>query len=177
MSLMKTGVVLFNYSRIGIVDNHAVVKAIRAGKISHYCTDFGEPVIADQSQITITPHIGGSTIEAESNGAVQGANTVMDYLETGDTTHCVNLPNMQVPFETSHRVTVIHQNVPNMVGQITTQLAKRELNIENMTNAAKGKIAYTMIDVDNLNRNDESELTASLNTIAEVYRVRVIKHQ
>ncbi|CAJ1184287.1 D-3-phosphoglycerate dehydrogenase [Companilactobacillus paralimentarius] len=177
ISEMKDGVVLFNYSRIGIVDNQSVVKAMRSQKISHYCTDFGEPIIADQPDITITPHIGGSTIEAESNGAVQGANTVMDYLENGNTTNCVNLPNMQVPFETTYRVTVIHQNVPNMVGQISTQIATRGINIENMSNAAKEKVAYTIIDVDGLQEDNQSALIAALESIKEVYRVRVIKHK
>jgi len=177
MTEMKDGVVLFNYSRIGIVDNRATVKAIRNSKITHYCTDFGEPIIADQDKITITPHIGGSTLEAESNGAVQGANTIMDYLESGDTTHCVNLPNMQVAFEAAYRVTVIHQNVPNMVGQISTQLANRGINIENMANAAKGDVAYTIIDINGLYSNDEKELTEVLDMIPEVYRIRVIKHQ
>ena len=174
---MKDGAVLFNYSRIGIVDNKAAVKAIRSQKISHYCTDFGEPIIADQEKITTTPHIGGSTLEAETNGAVQGANTVMNYLEEGDTTHCVNLPNMQVPFETAYRVTVIHQNVPNMVGQISTQIANREINIENMANAAKEKVAYTVIDVDDLQGKDQEGLISALEGIKEVYKVRVIKHR
>ncbi|MGQ2376197.1 phosphoglycerate dehydrogenase [Companilactobacillus zhachilii] len=177
ISEMKDGVVLFNYSRIGIVDNQAVIKAIRSQKISHYCTDFGEPIIADHPNITITPHIGGSTLEAESNGAIQGANTVMDYLESGDTTNCVNLPNMQIPFETAYRVTVIHQNVPNMVGQISTQIATRGINIETMSNAAKEKVAYTIIDVDDLPVENQSALIAALEKIKEVYRVRVIKHK
>ena len=174
---MKDGVVLFNYSRIGIVNNKAAVKAIRNQKINHYCTDFGEPIIADNPQITITPHIGGSTLEAESNGAIQGANTVMDYLQNGDTTNCVNLPNMQVAFETAFRITVIHQNVPNMVGQISTQLADRQINIENMANAAKDKVAYTIVDVNDLNQDDAEGLIHHLNSIPEVYRVRLIKHQ
>ena len=174
---MKDGVVLFNYSRVGIVDNKAAVKAIRSQKINHYCTDFGEPIIADNPKITITPHIGGSTLEAESNGAIQGANTVMDYLQNGDTTNCVNLPNMQVAFETAFRITVIHQNVPNMVGQISTQLANRQINIENMANAAKDKVAYTIVDVNDLNQDDAEDLIHHLNSIPEVYRVRLIKHQ
>lgn len=173
---MKDGAILFNYSRVGIVNNQAVVKALRNQKLVHYCTDFGEPIIADHEKITITPHIGGSTLEAESNGAVQGANTVMNYLENGDTTNCVNLPNMQVPFETTYRVTVIHQNVPNMVGQITTKLAGRNINIENMANAAKEKVAYTIIDVDGLEAQDKKDLITELDQIKEVYRVRVIKH-
>lgn len=174
---MKDGAVLFNYSRVGIVDNKAAVKAIRSQKINHYCTDFGEPIIADNPKITITPHIGGSTLEAESNGAIQGANTVMDYLQNGDTTNCINLPNMQVAFETAFRITVIHQNVPNMVGQISTQLANRQINIENMANAAKDKVAYTIVDVNDLNQDDAEDLIHHLNSIPEVYRVRLIKHQ
>ena len=174
---MNDGAVLFNYSRVGIVDNKAAVKAIRNQKINHYCTDFGEPIIADNPKITITPHIGGSTLEAESNGAIQGANTVMDYLQNGDTTNCVNLPNMQVAFETAFRITVIHQNVPNMVGQISTQLANRQINIENMANAAKDKVAYTIVDVNDLNQDDAEDLIHHLNSIPEVYRVRLIKHQ
>jgi len=177
ISAMKDGVVLFNYSRVGIADNKSVIKAVRSKKIGHYCTDFGEPIIAGQTNVTITPHIGGSTLEAESNGAVQGAKTVMDYLESGDTTHAVNLPKMQVPFEAAFRVTVIHKNVPNMVGQITTELAGRNINIENMSNAAKAETAYTMIDVDNLNHDDSNDLIEALDGIKEVYRVRIIKHQ
>ncbi len=58
----------------------------------------------------------------------------------------VNLPNLQVPFGTPYRITVMHQNIPNMVGQIATILANANINIENMSNAAKDKVAYTIID-------------------------------
>lgn len=177
LTAMKDQAVLFNYSRIGIVDNKAVLKAIQEGKISHYCTDFGEPIIADQKNITITPHIGGSTLEAESNGAVQGVDTVMNYLESGDTTNSVNLPNMKVPFEAPYRVTVIHKNVPNMVGQIATKMADREINIENMSNAAKGSTAYTVVDVNSIDGENGQNLIRSLNKIPEVHRVRIIEHQ
>lgn len=177
ITAMKDDVVLFNYSRVGITDNKAVMAAINEGKISHYCTDFGEPVIADQPKVTITPHIGGSTLEAESNGAVQGANTVMNYLESGDTINSVNLPNMQVPFEAPYRVTIVHRNVPNMVGQIATQMANRNINIENMSNAAKETIAYTIVDVNSIDGDQGQNLIESLNGIPEVHRVRIIEHQ
>ncbi|MCH4009887.1 phosphoglycerate dehydrogenase [Companilactobacillus sp.] len=177
ITAMKDKAVLFNYSRIGIADNKAVVEAVKSGKIAHYCTDFGEPVIADQPNVTITPHIGGSTLEAESNGAVQGANTVMNYLKSGDTKNSVNLPNMTVPFEAPYRVTVIHQNVPNMVGQIATAMAERDINIENMANAAKEKTAYTVVDVNSIDGDEGRDLVEALNAIKEVYRVRIIEHQ
>ncbi|MQS53589.1 phosphoglycerate dehydrogenase [Companilactobacillus mishanensis] len=176
ISAMKQGVVLFNYSRIGIANNKAVLKAVQDKKISQYCTDFGEPIIADQPNVTITPHIGGSTLEAESNGAVQGANTVMNYLESGDTTHAVNLPSMRVPLEAPFRLTMIHKNVPNMVGQIATHLADLGINIENMSNAARKDTAYTMIDVNTLSKADGDALVKELNEIPEIYRVRIIKH-
>ena len=176
ITAMKDDVVLFNYSRVGIVDNKAAVEGLDAGKIIHYCTDFGEPVIADRDDVTITPHIGGSTLEAESNGAVQGANTLMNYLISGDTLHSVNLPNMQVPFETPYRITVIHQNIPNMVGQIATRMADRNINIENMSNAAKGDVAYTIVDVLEISDLDRAELVSSLCDIEAIHRVRVIEH-
>ncbi|MFD1472157.1 phosphoglycerate dehydrogenase [Companilactobacillus mishanensis] len=176
IAAMKQGVVLFNYSRIGIANNKAVLKAVQDKKISQYCTDFGEPIIADQPNVTITPHIGGSTLEAESNGAVQGANTVMNYLESGDTTHAVNLPSMRIPFEAPFRLTMIHKNVPNMVGQIATHLADLGINIENMSNAARKDTAYTMIDVNTLSKADGDALVKELNEIPEIYRVRIIKH-
>ncbi|WP_125567000.1 phosphoglycerate dehydrogenase [Companilactobacillus insicii] len=176
VTAMKNGSILFNYSRLGIVDNEVALEAVLDKKLKYYVTDFGEPIIADQPNVIITPHIGGSTLEAESNGATQAATTIMRYLETGDTIQSVNLPGMKVPFEAPYRFTIIHQNVPNMVGQITTILARIGINIASMSNAAKKDTAYTIIDVDNLNDNS-SELLQQIDKIPEVYRARLIKHK
>lgn len=174
---MKQNAILFNYSRLGIVDNEAALEAVLDKKLKYYVTDFGEPIIADQENVIVTPHIGGSTLEAESNGATQAANTVMRYLETGDTVQSVNLPAMKVPFEAPYRFTVIHKNVPNMVGQITTILAQLNVNIASMSNAAKKDTAYTIIDVDDLNAENSAELIQKIDQIPEVYRARLIKHK
>ncbi|KRK78966.1 phosphoglycerate dehydrogenase [Companilactobacillus nodensis] len=174
---MKQNSILFNYSRLGIVDNEAALEAVLDKKLKYYVTDFGEPIIADQENVIVTPHIGGSTLEAESNGATQAANTVMRYLETGDTVQSVNLPAMKVPFEAPYRFTVIHKNVPNMVGQITTILAQLNVNIASMSNAAKKDTAYTIIDVDDLNAENSIELIQKIDQIPEVYRARLIKHK
>ena len=174
---MKQNSILFNYSRLGIVDNEAALEAVLDKKLKYYVTDFGEPIIADQENVIVTPHIGGSTLEAESNGATQAANTVMRYLETGDTVQSVNLPAMKVPFEAPYRFTVIHKNVPNMVGQITTILAQLNVNIASMSNAAKKDTAYTIIDVDDLNAENSIELIQKIDQITEVYRARLIKHK
>ncbi|WP_125762912.1 phosphoglycerate dehydrogenase [Companilactobacillus hulinensis] len=174
---MKDDVILFNYSRLGIVDNEVALEYVLDHKIKYYVTDFGEPVIADQDNVIITPHIGGSTLEAESNGATQAANTIMRYLETGDTVQSVNLPEMKVPFEAPYRFTIIHKNVPNMVGQITTDLAQLEINISSMANAARKNVAYSIIDVDNLDIDNGNELLEKIRQIPDVYRVRLIKHR
>ncbi|MFC6322587.1 phosphoglycerate dehydrogenase [Companilactobacillus baiquanensis] len=170
---MKKGVILFNYARGGIVDNQAVVENL--GKIQFYCTDFGDDIIADNEKVITTPHIGGSTLEAEDNGAIKAANTIMNFLENGDTVNSVNLPGMKLPFNAPYRFTIMHKNVPNMVGQITTFLAQAHVNINNMANAAKGETAYTIIDADNLNYKEQ--LINQIQAIPEVRRVRLIDHR
>lgn len=173
---MQPGVQLFNYSRIGIVDNTAALTAIQAKRIAHYYTDFGEPQLANQPAVTVTPHIGGSTVEAEVNGATQAAKTIMTYLETGNVHAAINLPDLTVPFNAAYRFTVIHQNVPNMVSQITAKIAAAGLNIATMANAAKQQLAYTIIDVDDLDHQSSQQLIDALNQIPAVARVRLLIH-
>lgn len=175
MAIMKDGVKLFNYSRDGIVDNEAAVDYLDARKIRTYYTDFGENIFLNRDDVVVTPHIGGSTLEAEANGATQGANTIMTYLETGNIENSVNLPNLQVPFNTPYRLTLIHKNIPNMVGQIATLLADAGINIESMSNAARKDVAYTIVDLDNLNNEEEHQLVDRLSKIDAVFRVRVLQ--
>mgnify|MGYP003362510201 FL=1 len=176
LKAMPADVQLFNYSRGGIVDNAAVLDAIQTGQVAHYYTDFGEPRLANQAAVTVTPHIGGSTIEAEVNGATQAARTIMTYLETGNVQYAINLPTLNVPFNAAYRFTVMHQNVPNMVSQITAKLAEAGLNITTMANAAKQHTAYTIIDVDDLDHESSQHLIDALNKIPAVYRVRLLIH-
>ncbi|KZL37064.1 phosphoglycerate dehydrogenase [Secundilactobacillus collinoides] len=176
LAIMKQGVALFNFARGGIVDNAAVVKALDAGKARTYYTDFGSDEILDRNDVVVTPHIGGSTAEAETNGAIQGAETIMTYLETGNILNSVNLPNLQVPFTTPYRITLIHKNIPNMVGQIATALANANINIEGMSNAAREDVAYTVIDVKHLQQEIEDELVTRLGKIDAVFRVRILKN-
>ena len=172
---MPAGVQLFNYSRLGIVDNTAALAAIATHHIAHYYTDFGEPQLADNPDVTVTPHIGGSTLEAEVNGATQAARTIMTYLETGNVHAAINLPDLNVPFNAAYRFTIIHQNVPNMVSQITAKLAAANLNITTMANAAKHQTAYTIIDVDDLQQPQHAQLIDELTKIPAVIRVRLLQ--
>lgn len=174
LAQVKPGAILFNYSRLGIVDNQAAVAALANGQLGQYVTDFGEDCLQNNPKVTITPHLGGSTKEAEINCAKMAVDELTQYLETGNTTNAVNLPDVVAPFTSQHRFTIIHRNIPNMLGQISTAIAKAEVNIDNLVNRAKGEYAYTMVDVGELTAEQTEILTTTLNQIDAVSRVRLL---
>lgn len=174
LAKMKDGAVLLNYSRGGIVNDHDVCEALDSGKLRLFMTDFSSPEVLNHDKTVVTPHLGGTTEEAEVNGAKQAARTLRKYLETGNIVNSVNFPTVEMPFEAPLRLTLIHQNIPNMVGRITTILANREINIDNMINRSRDKIAYTVIDAAALSEEKVEELEKELMTIPEVIRVRAL---
>lgn len=174
LAKMKDGAVLLNYSRGGIVNDYDVCEALDSGKLRLFMTDFSSPEVLNHDKTVVTPHLGGTTEEAEVNGAKQAARTLRKYLETGNIVNSVNFPTVEMPFEAPLRLTLIHQNIPNMVGRITTILANREINIDNMINRSRDKIAYTVIDAAALSEEQVEELEKELMTIPEVIRVRAL---
>lgn len=174
LAKMKDGSVLLNYSRGGIVNDHDVCEALDSGKLRLFMTDFSSPEVLNHDKTVVTPHLGGTTEEAEVNGAKQAARTLRKYLETGNIVNSVNFPTVEMPFEAPLRLTLIHKNIPNMVGRITTILANREINIDNMINRSRDKIAYTVIDAAALSEEQVKELEKELMTIPEVIRVRAL---
>ena len=174
LAKMKDGAVLLNYSRGGIVNDHDVCEALDSGKLRLFMTDFSSPEVLNHDKTVVTPHLGGTTEEAEVHGAKQAARTLRKYLETGNIVNSVNVPTVEMPFEAPLRLTLIHQNIPNMVGRITTILANREINIDNMINRSRDKIAYTVIDAAALSEEQVEELEKELMTIPEVIRVRAL---
>ena len=174
LAKMKDEAVLLNYSRGGIVNDHDVCEALDSGKLRLFMTDFSSPEVLNHDKTVVTPHLGGTTEEAEVNGAKQAARTLRKYLETGNIVNSVNFPTVEMPFEAPLRLTLIHQNIPNMVGRITTILANREINIDNMINRSRDKIAYTVIDAAALSEEQVEELEKELMTIPEVIRVRAL---
>ncbi len=146
---MKEGVVILNFAREGIVDETAIIEAIDAGKVYAYVCDFPSPRNKAHPRVVALPHLGASTQEAEENCAIMVAEEVRDYLENGNVRHSVNFPEMRMPrTEGSFRLTVANSNVPNMLGQISTELAEAGLNILDMLNKSRGELAYTLVDVD-----------------------------
>jgi D-3-phosphoglycerate dehydrogenase len=148
ISLMKHGAVLLNFSREGIVDNDAVVEALAAKRLRYYVCDFPAARLAGSAGVIALPHLGASTREAEDNCAVMVVDQMRDYLEHGNIRNAVNFPDVMMARESPYRLGIANANVPNMVGQISTALARSGLNIHNMINKSKHDMAYTLVDVD-----------------------------
>ncbi|WP_295544291.1 3-phosphoglycerate dehydrogenase family protein [uncultured Thiohalocapsa sp.] len=145
---MPDGAVLLNFSRSGIIDDDAAVTALDAGKLYAYVCDFPSNLLKDHPRVVTLPHLGASTREAEDNCAIMVAEQVRAYLEDGNITNAVNFPDIMLPRQGGYRMAVVNRNVPNMVGQISTDLAEGGLNIIDMLNRSRGDLAVTLIDVD-----------------------------
>ncbi len=173
ISKMKDGVIVLNLARDVLVDEEAMVKALQDGKVKHYVCDFPTTTTAGVEGAIIIPHLGASTEEAEDNCAVMAVDELRDFLENGNIKHSVNYPDCDMgPKSDKIRLTIFHQNIPNMIGQITALLGDDGVNIDNMTNKSKGDYAYTMLDV---NEDISDDVVEDLQNIEGVIRVRVIR--
>ncbi|WP_455197093.1 phosphoglycerate dehydrogenase [Kaarinaea lacus] len=148
LRLMKKGVVILNFARSGIVEDEAVAAAIKEGKVYAYVCDFPSNLLKTHERVITLPHLGASTVEAEDNCAVMVADQVRNYLEYGNIVNSVNFPEVVMPHTEGCRIGIVNSNVPNMVGQISTTMAKAGLNIVDMLNKSRGELAYTLTDVD-----------------------------
>jgi D-3-phosphoglycerate dehydrogenase len=168
---VRHGAVLLNFSRDGVVDEAAVLRALDAQRLRNYVCDFPSAHINAHPHVVALPHLGASTREAEDNCAVMVTEQVRDYLENGNIQNAVNFPNVVMPRESKFRVAIANANVPNMVGQISTAMAKANLNLHNMMNKSKGEMAYTLADVDSA---VPAEVIASISRIEGVLAVRYL---
>ena len=149
IGLMPEGATVLNFARAAIVDEAAVVDALRAGRLGAYVCDFPSAAIRGVPGIVALPHLGASTSEAEESSAMMVADTLRDFLEHGNIRHSVNFPEAALPrIPATARIVIANSNVPNMVGQISTRLAEAGLNIADLLNKSKGGLAYTLIDID-----------------------------
>ena len=172
ISLMKDGVVILNFARNILVDEEAMVDALVSGHVKHYVTDFPTPTVTGVKGAIVIPHLGASTEEAEDNCAVMAAKQLKDYLENGNIKNSVNYPDCDMGIRGENtRLLLLHHNVPNMIGQFTTILAKDNMNIADLTNKSKGKYAYTMIDFDS---PVPASVVEELKAVGEVLRVRIL---
>ena len=168
---VKSGAILLNFSREEVVDARGVAAALAARKLKYYVTDFPSPALAGQPAVIALPHLGASTREAEDNCAVMVVDQVRDYLEHGNVQNAVNFPEVVMARESPYRVAIANANVPNMVGQISSGMAKSGLNIHNMINRSRGEMAYTVVDIDS---PADSVLIGNLSGIEGVLAVRYL---
>jgi D-3-phosphoglycerate dehydrogenase len=148
LAVMRPGAALLNFARDAIVDEHAVVAALRARRLKCYVCDFPSPVLLREPAVVALPHLGASTLEAEENCAVMVVDQVREFLEHGTILNAVNFPDVDMPRESPWRVAIANANVPNMLGQISSTMARFGLNIHTMLNKSRGDMAYTLVDVD-----------------------------
>ncbi len=166
--LMKNGARLLNFSRGELVSINDLKKALDEGIIEVYATDFPDEELIKMDRVITFPHIGASTPESEENCAVMASNQLKNFLENGTIRNSVNFPSCDLGSDFEHRITLAHLNVPNMVGQITKVLADESINICNMVNKSRDKLAYTIIDTDDSLPESVVEKLRNINSILKV---------
>lgn len=171
LRLMKKNAVLLNFSRAGIIDDQVVVEALDNGRLYAYICDFPSNLLKDHSRCITLPHLGASTTEAEENCAIMIADQLRAYLENGNIKNSVNFPNINLPRNGGYRIAIVNSNVPNMVGQISTDLAEANLNIVDMLNRSRGEIAVTLVDTD---QEPSAETIEQIKNIKGVLSVRCL---
>lgn len=175
LKLMRPGGVLLNFARAPIVAEADVVAALDSGHLHAYVCDFPTRALKLHPRAITLPHLGASTGEAEENCAAMAAETLRDFLENGNIRNAVNFPEAllpRVPGKT--RLAIANNNVPNMVGQISTCLASANINIADLLNKSRGELAYTLIDTDG---GVDEALVARLRHIDGVLSARIVHEQ
>ena len=168
--MMKNGTVVINCARDILVDEPAILDAIKSGKVAKYVTDFPNSTVAGQDGVIVLPHLGASTEEAEDNCAVMAVKELRNYIENGNIINSVNYPACDMGVcNTAGRVAICHKNVPAVISKITSVMGDAGINIEEMANKSRGDYAYSLLDT----ATPVSD--GKLSAIEGVIKVRVIK--
>ena len=167
---MKDGSVLINNSRGELVDTDAVLEALESGKLERYITDFPADKLIGAKNCICVPHLGASTPEAEDNCAAMAARELVDYIENGNITHSVNYPDVCAPRSSVCRITVMHENVKEVISKITSLISAGGINIANLLDKSKGNTAYMLLDLDDI---PDDSVIEKIKAMESVSRVRV----
>jgi D-3-phosphoglycerate dehydrogenase len=177
---MKQGACFLNLSRGFVVDHEALAANLKSGKIAGAAIDVfpKEPesgaefqsALRELPNVILTPHVGGSTEEAQQNIGSFVSAKLLDYVNTGDSLLSVNLPQAHLEWqEGSYRLMHIHQNVPGILRAINDILADRDINIERQALNTRGTLGYAIYDI---NRPCDQDLMAQLQAVPHTIRVR-----
>lgn len=170
---MRDGVVILNFARDLLVDDDAMAEALAAGKVARYVTDFPNGKTAGEPGCIAIPHLGASTEESEDNCAKMAVREMMDYLENGNITHSVNYPDCNMGVCTAAgRIAILHGNIPNSLSRFTAAVAGEGVNIAGLMNRSRGRVAYTLLDLDH---RPSEQAIETIRNLEGVYRVRVIR--
>ena len=171
ISRMKRTAALLNFSRGGLVNIEDVKQALEDGELRVYVTDFPEEALIGAKNVILTPHLGASTPESEDNCVRMVAKQMNDYIKYGSIVNSVNYPNCPLGRPSMPRISILHKNVPNVLGAITQVISAENLNIENMVNQSRGAYAYTVLDVD---AKPSVLLRTKLLALDTVFRARLL---
>lgn len=182
-ALMKEGAVFINLSRGFVVDLESLRVALSSGRLRGAAIDVfpDEPSVDGATfdsplrglpNVILSPHIGGSTEEAQENIGTFVPAKLMDFLEKGNTSLSANFPNLQLPeMQGSHRVVHVHRNVPGILARINQVMAAREINITGQYLKTNETIGYVITDI---GRDYDDRLAQELQSIPDTIRVRVL---
>jgi len=171
MTQMKYGAALLNFSRGQLVEPQALTESLESGKLRAYVSDFPMPELMHVRNTVFLPHLGASTPESEDNCVRYASQEIDDYLVRGEIRNSVNYPNCAPGALKLPRLTVLHKNVPNVIGTLTGTLAGAGLNIENMTNQSRGTYAYSVLD---LSGRPGQDVLDRLEGNPNIYRIRLL---
>jgi D-3-phosphoglycerate dehydrogenase len=182
-NLMKEKSILINYSRGNIVDVDALIKNIKNKKLMGAALDVfpEEPSNNEESfiskvkgieEIILSPHIGGSTKEAQKNIGSYVPDKIIDFINTGNTSSSVNFPKLALPEQSeSHRLIHIHKNEPGVMLEINKIISNYDINIKGQYLKTKGNIGYVITDIDS---QYNKEVVSSLKNISATIKLRVL---
>ncbi|PKD16613.1 3-phosphoglycerate dehydrogenase [Salegentibacter salinarum] len=180
---MKDNVIFLNLSRGHVVDIQALKKNIESGKIMGAGIDVypQEPKTNNEEfvselrnlpNVILTPHIGGSTLEAQENIGNFVPGKIIEYINTGSTTNSVNFPNLQLPvLQNAHRLIHIHENRPGILAEINRILAGHDINIEGQYLKTNETIGYVITDID---KKYDKKVIKDLKGLKGTIRFRVL---
>ncbi len=183
LAWFKKGSILINYARGEVVDLDALRKALLEGQIGGAAVDVfpvepeknGDPFsspLQGLSNVLLTPHIGGSTQEAQLNIGDDVSNKLFNYLEKGASTGSHSIPELALPpQEGTHRILHIHHNVPGVLSEINTQLSKHKINILGQYLKTNDTIGYVVLDV---NKNLSKNASELLRQVKGTIKVRML---